>query len=89
LTVFNWFQRRREGTRLAHADAEALVRTYGDDAHQMARQFENEALLALLADVAPLRGRTPPQWRRVAHLIALINHHHQSLVAATRFANGS
>lgn len=87
--MFNWFQRRREGTRLAYADAAALVQTYGDDAHHMARQFENEALLALLADVAPLRGRTPPQWRRVAHLIALISHHRQSLVAATRLANGS
>jgi len=87
--VFNWFRRRRECTRLAYADADALIRTYGDDAHRMACQFENEALLALLADVPPLRGRTPPQWRRVAHLIALINHHRQSLAAATHLANGS
>jgi hypothetical protein len=51
----------------------------------MACQFENEAQLALLAEVAPLRGRTPPQWRRVAHLIAQINHHRQSLVAASEY----
>jgi hypothetical protein len=40
-----------------------------------------------LADMAPVQGRTPAQWRRVAYLIALNTHHRQSLDTATRMAN--
>src|SRR5271154_4468217 len=88
LDVFNWFRRRRrEAAGLAHADADALVRKYGDNAYRMAHHFEDEALLALLADMAPIQGRTPAQWRRVAYLIALNTHHRQSLDTATRMAN--
>ena len=88
LDVFNWFRRRRrEAAGLAHADADALVRKYGDNAYRMAHHFEDEALLALLADMAPVQGRTPAQWRRIAYLIALNTHHRQSLDTATRMAN--
>jgi hypothetical protein len=88
LDVFNWFRRRRrEAARLAHTDADALVRKYGDNAYRMAHHFEDEALLARLADMAPIQGRTPAQWRRVAYLIALNTHHRQSLDTATRMAN--
>jgi hypothetical protein len=55
--------------------------------NRMAHHFEDEALLALLADMAPVQGRTPAQWRRVAYLIALNTHHRQSLDTATRMAN--
>jgi hypothetical protein len=37
--------------------------------------------------MAPIQGRTPAQWRRVAYLIALNIHHRQSLDTATRMAN--
>jgi len=86
--MLKWFRRRREAARLVPADADALVRTYGDDAHRMARHLEERALLALLADMAPFRGRTPEQWRRVAHLIAQNTHHRQSLDATAQMANG-
>jgi hypothetical protein len=85
--MLKWFRRRREAARLAPADADALVRKYGDDAYRMARHLEERALLALLADMAPFQGRTPEQWRRVAHLIAQNTHHRQSLDATARMAN--
>jgi hypothetical protein len=88
LDVVNWFRRRRrEAAGLAHADADALVRKYGGNAYRMAHHFEHEALLARLADMAPIQDRTPAQWRRVAYLIALNTHHRQSLDTVTRMAN--
>jgi hypothetical protein len=86
--MLKWFRRRREAARLAPADADALVRKYGDDAHRMARHLEESALLALLADMAPFQDRTPRQWRRVARLIEQNTHHRQSLEAMARMANG-
>ena len=86
--MLKWFRRRREAARLVPADADALVRTSGADAHRMARHLEERALLALLADMAPFQGRTPEQWRRVAHLIAQNTHHRQSLDATAQMANG-
>jgi len=84
--MFKWFRRHREAARRAPADADALVRKYGDDALCMARRLEESALLAVLADMAPIHGRTPEQWRRVAHLIEQSTHHRQSLDAMARMA---
>jgi hypothetical protein len=53
--------------------------------NRMAHHFEDDE--ALLADMAPIQGRTPARWRRVAYLIALNTHHRQSLDTATRMAN--
>jgi hypothetical protein len=87
MEMLKWFRRRREAARLATADADALIRKYGDDAHGMAGHFEERAQLALLADMAPFQDRTPEQWRRVAHLIAQNTHHRQSIDARARMAN--
>jgi len=40
--VLNWFRERREAAGLAQADADALVRTYGNSASSVARIFEHD-----------------------------------------------
>jgi hypothetical protein len=61
-----WLWRRRQAARQAQADADAMVRQYGDDAYSVASRCE---LWALLGEGMPYRDRTPSQWRRVALLI--------------------
>jgi hypothetical protein len=67
LQVFKWFRRREEAAQLARADADELVRSYGNSASNVARMFECDVVA--LPDGTTHKGRTSEQWRRVALLI--------------------
>jgi hypothetical protein len=60
--MLRWYRRRKEAAQLAQADADELVRSYGNSASNVARLFEYDAVQP---DGTTHKGRTPEQWRRV------------------------
>ena len=79
--ILQWLQHRRQATRLAHADAEALVRDHGSEAYREARQRERDVILP---DGTTHAGRTPAHWRRVALIVARITGKRVGVDTATR-----
>ena len=61
-----WLRPRGQAERLAHADAEALIRDLGGKAYSEARQRERDVVLP---DGTMDAGRTPAHWRRVALIV--------------------
>ena len=65
--ILDWFRRRQEAERLARAEADNLIRAYGDLAYRIARRYEVDIKSS---SGTTYEGRSPDHWRRVARLIA-------------------
>jgi len=78
--VLQWLRRRQDARRLAQADAEALIRDHGAEAHSEARQRERDVILP---DGTTRAGRTPGARRRVALIVARMTGKHVGVDTAT------
>jgi hypothetical protein len=79
--ILAWLRRRGEGRRLATADAEALIREYGDEAYYEARERERDVILP---DGTTHQGRTTDNSLKSIRTLRMAWNEHHGTICSRR-----